>query len=89
VSFREYWFTYSCVFLTGCLIVFVYSVLRDFIVWGRITVLDLGFWECLLPYNLFVFILAFLVALGIVYASNTIKKKKALINGVNFFTKYA
>jgi hypothetical protein len=78
MSFREYWFTYFCIFLAGCLLVFAYSVIRDFIVWGRITVFDLGFWECLLPYNLLVFILAFMVALGLIYASNAIKKKRTL-----------
>lgn len=78
MSFREYWFTYFCVFLAGCLLVFVYSVLRDFVVWGRITVLEVGFWECLLPFNLFVFILAFTLALGLIFASNALKRKRAL-----------
>jgi hypothetical protein len=78
MSFREYWFTYFCIFLAGCLLVFAYSVIRDFIVWGRITVLDAGFWECLLPYNLLVFILVFMATLGLIYASNAIKKKRTL-----------
>jgi len=76
MSFREYWFTYFCVFLTGCLLVFAYSVLRDFVVWGRITVLDLVFWECLLPFNLFIFIIAFIIALGLICASNLLKRKR-------------
>ena len=55
---------------------FIYSVIRDFAVWGRITVLESAFWENLLPFNFFIFVTIFAIALGLIYASNIIERRK-------------
>ena len=67
MRFREYWYTYLCVYLVGIPCVAVYSALQIYFSWGAFRIDDIGYWTELLPYNLLVYSATYLIILGIVY----------------------